>query len=114
MIVQGNAPIYESVANYFRKMISLKVLKEGDPLPSVREIAISEGINPNTVVRSYAILVDEGLVTSVPKKGYFVAKGQHPVDHRPLKKALGELLSLGYSKQDIAEALSELEDKQND
>ncbi|MBR1846741.1 MAG: GntR family transcriptional regulator [Bacilli bacterium] len=114
MIIQGNAPIYESIATYFRKMISIGVLKGGDALPSVREVAVSEGINPNTVVRAYGILVDEGLIVSMPKKGYFVTEGNLVHDPEPLRKAIRELLSLGYTKEEISKALSETEESKND
>lgn len=109
MIIQQNETIYEAVANYFRKMISLGVLKEGDALPSVREVAMAEKINPNTVVRAYGILLEEGLITSIPKKGYFVTGMTMKADVRPLRKALQELLSLGFSKKDIIAALEAME-----
>ncbi len=107
MIFTGEKPIYETVADYFRKLISRGVLKEGQALPSVREVAMMEKINPNTVVRAYSILVEEGLVSSLPKKGYFVAQACTK-DSRQLHAVLSSLLQEGYSKEDIIASLNEM------
>lgn len=112
MILTGNAPIYESVAAYFRKMIAHGVLKEGDAMPSVREVALAEKINPNTVVRAYGLLVDEGLIVSMPKKGYYVS-GKKRSDSS-LKQALAALLESGYQEEDILHALKELKGEDHD
>ena len=114
MIVQGNQPIFEAVADYFRKMISLGVLKEGDALPSVRDVALGENINPNTVVRAYSLLVDEGLIISIPKKGYYVAHKETKLEPLPLEQTIKHLLSLGYSEENIIQTLKQLKGAQDD
>ena len=106
----GNAPIYETLANHYRHLIQRGAIKEGDALPSVREVALAERINPNTVVRAYGILVDEGYVVSIPKKGYFVHSSQD--NKAEVIDALRLLLNEGHSISDIEEALATLrEDK---
>ncbi|MBO6285347.1 MAG: GntR family transcriptional regulator [Bacilli bacterium] len=114
MIIANNQPIFESIASYFRKMISLGVFHEGDALPSVRDVAMNENVNPNTVVRAYNLLIDENLVQSIPKKGYFVKSSNASLDNRPLRKALSDLLDLGYTKEEIIETLSALKGGAND
>ncbi|MCR5490984.1 MAG: GntR family transcriptional regulator [Bacilli bacterium] len=104
----NNQPVYISIASYYRKLILTGKLKPGDALPSVREVALMEKINPNTAARAFSILVQEGLVTSIEKKGYYVQNGS--TDRREgLLHSLRDLLSQGYSKQEIAEALNEME-----
>ena len=112
MILAANQPIFETIANYFRHLISISVLKPGDALPSVREVAVSEKVNPNTVVRAYGLLQDEGLITSVPKKGYFVSEHGAIQEVTLLEKALSNLMELGYSAQDIINTANKLGGKQ--
>lgn len=47
--------------------------RPGDPLPSVRDLALSHRINPNTVVRALACLVGEGIVFVEERRGHFVS-----------------------------------------
>ena len=54
--------------------IDSSILKEDEKLPSVRELALSLSINPNTVAKAYGILEEEGYIYSLIKKGYFVSK----------------------------------------
>jgi GntR family transcriptional regulator len=68
-------PIYEKVKDSLRQLILSGALPEGDRLPSVRELAVSLTINPNTIQRAYRELEQEGYIVSVPGKGSFVAQG---------------------------------------
>jgi len=56
-------------------MILDRVLKEGDPLPSVRNVAAEYRLNPLTVLKAYQQLVDEGLVESRRGRGMFINAG---------------------------------------
>lgn len=112
MNIVANQHIFESIASYFRRLISINVFKAGDALPSVREVAVSEKVNPNTVLRAYGVLQDEGLIVSIPKKGYFVAEHEEIHDTRPLEKALKDLLELGYTVEEIRETLKVIGGKQ--
>jgi len=58
-------------------MILDGVLKEGDPLPSVRNVAAEFRVNPLTVLKGYQELVDEQLVESKRGLGMFVKSGAH-------------------------------------
>jgi len=53
------------------------VLKEGDPLPSVRNVAAEYRINPLTVLKGYQQLVDEQLVETKRGRGMFIKPGAH-------------------------------------
>lgn len=113
MKLNNDLPIYLQIKNYFLDLISKGLLKNDDMLPSVRDVAISFNINPNTVVKGYQELIDEGYIISIPKKGYFVSiKNNNEINKNEiLNDKLKELLSEGYSKNDIINALKLMEDK---
>ena len=68
-------PIYRQLRDRVVAMILDGVLKEGDPLPSVRTVAAEYRVNPLTVLKGYQQLVDEGLVESRRGRGMFVNEG---------------------------------------
>ena len=68
-------PIYRQLYDRVVAMILDGVLGEGDPLPSVRQVAADSRINPLTVLKSYQQLVDEGLVEKKRGRGLFVNAG---------------------------------------
>ena len=68
-------PIYRQLHDRVVAMILDEVLKEGDPLPSVRNVAAEYRVNPLTVLKAYQQLVDEGLVESRRGRGMFVNAG---------------------------------------
>ena len=65
-------PIYRQLRDRVVAMILDGVLKEGDPLPSVRNVAAEHRVNPLTVLKSYQQLVDEQLVEKRRGLGMFV------------------------------------------
>ena len=70
-------PIYRQLRDRVIAMILDGVLKEGDPLPSVRMVATEYRVNPLTVLRSYQELVDEELVEKRRGLGMFIRDGAH-------------------------------------
>jgi|SRR5215471_17238466 len=68
-------PIYRQLRDRVVAMILDGVLKEGDPLPSVRTVAAEYRVNPLTVLKGYQQLVDEGLVESRRGLGMFINSG---------------------------------------
>jgi GntR family transcriptional regulator len=68
-------PIYRQLRDRVVAMILDGVLKEGDPLPSVRTVAAEYRVNPLTVLKGYQQLVDEGLVESRRGLGMFINAG---------------------------------------
>ena len=69
------APIYRQLRNRVVAMILEGVLKEGDPLPSVRNVAAEFRLNPLTVLKGYQQLVDEQLVEKRRGRGMYVNEG---------------------------------------
>lgn len=68
-------PIYRQLRDRVVAMILEGVLKEGDPLPSVRNVAAEYRLNPLTVLKGYQQLVDEQLVEKRRGRGMFVSDG---------------------------------------
>src|ERR1700684_1221989 len=68
-------PIYRQLRDRVVAMILDGVLKEGDPLPSVRTVAAEYRVNHLTVLKGYQQLVDEGLVESRRGLGMFINVG---------------------------------------
>jgi len=71
----NDQPIYRQLRDRGVHMILDGVLKEGDPLPSVRNVAAEYRINPLTVLKAYQQLVDEDLVEMRRGLGMFVKEG---------------------------------------
>ena len=72
-------PIYRQLRERIVAMILEGLLNEGDPLPSVRNVATEYRINPLTVLKAYQELVDEGLVEKKRGRGMFVTAGARTV-----------------------------------
>ena len=83
-------PIYEQVKDGLRKLIVTGAIREGEKLPSVRALASTLAINPNTIQRAYEALEAEGYACSVPGKGSF-ASPRTGVDEQRREQLLGRL-----------------------
>jgi|SRR5579864_2096824 len=68
-------PIYRQLRDRVVEMILDRVLQEGDPLPSVRNVSAEYRVNPLTILKAYQQLVDEDLVEKRRGLGMFVKTG---------------------------------------
>ena len=99
-------PIYQQVKDGLRRLMVTGVLRQGDKLPSVRQLATELTINPNTIQRAYGELEAEGFVVTVSGKGTFVAEGQEQSLSRKrellekLTPMAQELRELGMTKEE--------------
>ena len=106
-------PIYAQVVDRIRQQVTAGILRQGDKLPSVRELACQLAINPNTIQRAYRELEMEGWIASVPGKGSFVCGA--PDGRRQEELALLEafdtiaqqLLALGVGREALIARLRE-------
>lgn len=100
-------PIYEQVRDGLRRLMVSGIIQEGEQLPTVRAMATSLAINPNTIQRAYSELEAEGYIYSVPGKGSFAAAegGEQQRRIRELKTQaaplLEELKTLGCTEEDL-------------
>lgn len=108
-------PIYEQVKDGLRRLMVTGVIREGEKLPSVRTMAGTLAINPNTIQRAYEALESEGYVYSVPGKGSFAAPNTGVDEGRKnellhtFDQTAGELLFLGVSGQELWARIRALE-----
>jgi GntR family transcriptional regulator len=70
-----SAPIYRQLRDHIKAMILDEALKEGDALPSVRQVSADFQLNPITVSKAYQELVDENLVEKRRGLGMYVNQG---------------------------------------
>ena len=109
-------PIYEKVKDSLRRLILSGALPEDGKLPSVRELAVSLTINPNTIQRAYRELEQEGYIVSVPGKGSFVSRGGGAKAARRaeltdrLRALAREFDALGVSREELAAIIREEEE----
>lgn len=100
-------PIYEQVIDKLSELMLLGVLKENDPLPSVRSLATDLSINPNTIQRAYVELERQGYIYTVKGKGSFVAENGTMKENRKkevllqVSEMIDEAIRLGISDKDI-------------
>ena len=104
-------PIYLQIMDGFREQIATGVLEPGEKLPSVRELAASLAINPNTIQRAYKMLELDGWIATIPGKGCFVNRNQNALQqeidrcYASLEEAAANLLALGITTEEIIEHL---------
>ena len=106
-------PIYEKVKDSLRQLMLSGALPPDSRLPSVRELAVSLTINPNTIQRAYRELEQEGYIVSVPGKGSFVSRdgGARQARRAELTEKLlalaAEFDALGVSREELAAIIKE-------
>lgn len=112
--LQSREPIYEQLYSNILRLISIGVLKPGDKLPPVRQLASEHGINPNTVAKSYQLLERDGVTYSLVGKGSFVSPDVSSVAAKKklasekFTESLQKAVSAGLSKKDIWDIVEKL------
>lgn len=71
-------PIYRQLIEQVRRLIAAAVLKPGDVLPSVRDVAVTLAVNPMTVSKAYNMMETEGLLSRARGVGMLVAQSNSP------------------------------------
>lgn len=109
---QSRIPIYEQIIKEFEKFIALGIIKPNEQIPSIRELAYSLGINPNTVRKSYEKMETMGIIKTVSTKGTFVTDASDiAIDNKinesinKIEEIIKELELLGISKKEILKKL---------
>ena len=91
----GVAP-YLQLIHQVRQALRLGLLREGDQLPTVKDVVAGLAINPNTVLKAYRELEYEGLVAARPGVGTFITgtlSGASLAAHGPLRRDLQQWLA---------------------
>ena len=105
-------PLYEQIKDSIRTQVLHGLLLPDEKLPSVREMAQSNAINPNTIQRAYRDLEAEGILYSLPGRGSFVADAAESLKARrkaeiltAMSGLLAELRQLGMTNEEIVNSL---------
>lgn len=69
----SGTPIYRQLVDQVRQAVASGVLRAGDKLPSVRDLAVELAVNPNTVAKAYQELERDGVIETPRGKGSFIA-----------------------------------------
>ena len=109
----ASSPIWLQIEEGIRRMISLGALKPADPVPSVRDLARTLRVNPNTVARVYQRLTEGGVLVVRRGEGTYVADApsqpKKSEKHEKLRDAAtayaGTALSVGASAEEAAAEL---------
>ena len=111
----SSKPVYEQIKDNIKRLIIEGALKENEKIMSVRELAVSMAINPNTIQKAYKELENEGYIYSLRAKGNFVSSLgdiKEDKDITRLKKTVAEniteLCYLGISKDEIEKMICEI------
>jgi DNA-binding transcriptional regulator YhcF (GntR family) len=117
-----NTPIYLQIVEKIKADIVAGKLKGGDKLPSVREIAESFKVNPNTVQRVFMELEREGVAYPQRGIGTFITEGDEIVEklrstqaNKFTKRYVDEMRGLGMGSDEMIQCIKRiLEEDEND
>jgi len=70
----SHVPIYQQIVDHIRRSVAAGVYRPGEPIPSLRQLALDLLVNPNTVQRAYEQLEREGLIQARRGLGMFVTQ----------------------------------------
>lgn len=106
-------PIYRQIMNQINAGKASGALRPGDQLPTVRQMAVDLGVNPNTIVRAYRELEIRGVVTTQQGIGTFLAAGTSELeedgrDQRLTRLAEACLARAGADGFGVAELLERM------
>ena len=117
--VQSGVPVYRQIIDQVTGGMASGVLKAGDQLPTVRQLAVDLAINPNTVVRAYSELEIRGVLETQQGTGTFISRQKIKRDEAERQRRLNQLVSefmaragaMGFTVQEL---LGQLHDLQTD
>ena len=113
IFLNGKGNVYQQIVDYYKRYISLKIIKPMEKLPSCRTLASELGINPNTVERAYSILEKEGYIITIPKKGVYVSyESNNDVDEKHVLEQLQDIKKSNISKERLLQLIEEVYKKE--
>lgn len=119
--IMSRIPVYEQLIRQTEKFILLGVLKEGDKLPSVRQLSAELSINPNTIQKAFTELDRRGIIFSVNGRGNFVADKALKALEVSRRSAFSDIKDqikgfalAGISRTELHEYIDEIYDEMGD
>lgn len=113
--IKSSKPLYEQIIEQIKYHVIKGYLKPGDPIPSVRRLAIELKITPSTVAKAYQELERQKVIETIRAQGTFIAESVSlKPDEEKLEAIRKEITSLmmelklmGFSRQDAVKMVSE-------
>lgn len=109
---EATKPIYLQIVDLVCRQIARGEIRPGEKLPSVREMAIQSGVNPNTIQRSYTEMERMGIVEARRGQGSFVLEDegivqglQQSMQKEMIEQFVGNMKDLGFSSREIIAGL---------
>jgi GntR family transcriptional regulator len=120
--VKSAVPLYEQIKDAVKMAVFTGKLREGDQVPSIREIASRFNINPITILKSYNQLEHEGFLYSRRGAGYYIQfdreklqQGRKAMFKQEISRFLKRLADLGYTVEEfLAELKKYMEEREHD
>ena len=85
---QAGKPVYLQLADQIRYAAASGRLRSGESLPSLRPLAEELRINRNTIAKAYAELESQGIIETIPGKGFFLKRNGSPFNQQARQKLL--------------------------
>ena len=110
--LKSRKAIYEQIVNNFKRLIISGALKESEKVPSVREMATTLTVNPNTIQKAYRELENQGYFYTVSGQGSFISipgeinQKEKLTLYESLIEIIQELLFRGEQPEDIKNFLN--------
>lgn len=111
-IFNNSVPIYLQIVSEIKKQIISGKLIPGERIPSVRELALTYKVNPNTMQKALIELEENGLIKTERTNGKFVTEDENIINKikndyadNLTQNYLSEMISLGITKQEIKERI---------
>ncbi|MHC4843146.1 MAG: GntR family transcriptional regulator [Planctomycetota bacterium] len=82
--------VYQQIIDQVKRDIALGKVLEGERLPTVRQLAVQLAINPNTIGKAYKQLEQEGIITTRPGAGAFIANFDSQLSKTVKRKLISE------------------------
>ncbi len=116
---RDSRPIYEQIIDQIKEQVMKGILKPGDQLPSVRQLASMLTVNANTVMKAYAELERQEVIETIRGKGAFIAMMPSKVIsekqiievRKALKSSFVAMHYMGMSKQEVMEEIEKIYDE---
>ncbi|MCR5692032.1 MAG: GntR family transcriptional regulator [Eubacterium sp.] len=117
--LRSSQPIYEQIISQYKYMYLQGYLKKGDPIPSVRKLALQLDVTPGTVAKAYGELERMGMIETVRGRGTFIAQeaeikrdeGMIVKMKENMRETCMELIYQGMNKEEIMKIVQELLDQ---
>ncbi|HVR87175.1 MAG TPA: GntR family transcriptional regulator [Planctomycetota bacterium] len=115
LLPNSELPLFAQIIQQCRQALAQGILKPGDQLPTVRDLAEELVVNPNTVAKAYQDLEKSGITTTRRGAGTFIANGtsilataeKERILKQKIEGCLTEAVHLGFSRKSVTKAFTD-------